>query len=203
VAHLLGVVGTAVGAFVGTNIDDFVVLILLTLGMPLDGIRRWQIVTGQYLGFCGLLLISGLGAAALRTVPENWVGLLGVVPLALGIRGFVLLRRGSAASPEKPILASSMATVAIVTVANGGDNVSVYILLFRQLNVTDTVITILVFLIMLGALCAVALIVSQHARLIPGIVRRSRWLTPAVLVIIGIILLARTGTLTQLAERAS
>jgi cadmium resistance protein CadD (predicted permease) len=202
VAHLAGVIVTAVGAFVGTNIDDFVVLLLLTLGMPLDGIRRWQIVTGQYLGFCALLVISGLAAAALRSFPESWVGLLGLFPLALGILGFIRVRRGSAATAEGPILASNMATVAIVTVANGGDNVSVYTLLFRQLNVTDTVITVLVFLLMLGALCAAALVVSQHARLIPGIVRRSRWLTPAVLVIIGVVLLIRTGALARLARLA-
>jgi cadmium resistance protein CadD (predicted permease) len=101
----------------GTNIDDFMVLLLLILGMSLDKIRRWQIATGQYLGFCALLVISGCGALALHTVPENWVGLLGVIPLALGVRGFIQVASNSDAAAKTPIIASSVTSVAIVTVA--------------------------------------------------------------------------------------
>ena len=37
-------------------------------------------VAGQYLGFIALVVVSLLGAVALRSVSENLVGLLGVVP---------------------------------------------------------------------------------------------------------------------------
>jgi cadmium resistance protein CadD (predicted permease) len=200
VAHLASVVGTAAGAFVGTNIDDFVVLLLLVLGMPKDGIRRWQIIAGQYLGFAVLLVITACGALALHAVSESWAGLLAVVPLALGVRGLIQAGRAPDATGETPILAASVAKVAIVTVANGGDNVSVYTVLFRQLNPAGTAVTILVFLVMLGGLCALALAVGQHARLIPGIVRGNKWFTPSVYVIIGAVLLVRTGAIAHLAS---
>jgi cadmium resistance protein CadD (predicted permease) len=200
VADLASVAGTAAGAFVGTNIDDFVVLLLLVLGMPKDGIRRWQIVIGQYLGFAVLLVISAGGARALHAVPESWAGLLAVVPLALGVRGLIQAGRAPGATGETPILAAGVAKVAVVTVANGGDNVSVYTVLFRQLNPAGTAVTILVFLIMLGGLCALALAVGQHARLIPRIVRGNKWFTPSVYVIIGAVLLVRTGALAHLAS---
>jgi cadmium resistance protein CadD (predicted permease) len=90
--------------------------------------------------------------------------------------------------------------VAVVTVANGGDNVSVYTVLFRQLNPAGTAVTIVVFLIMLCGLCALALAVGQHARLIPRIVRGNKWFTPSVYVIIGAVLLVRTGALAHLAS---
>lgn len=196
-AHLASVVGTAAGAFVGTNIDDFVVLLLLVLGMPLDGIRRWQIVIGQYLGFSVLLVISACGALALRAVSESWAGLLALVPLALGARGLIQAWRAPDAPGEAPILVGSIAKVAIVTVANGGDNVSVYAVLFRQLNAAGTAVTILVFLLMLGGLCALALVIGQHARVIPGIVRGNKWFTPSVFVIIGVVLLIRTGAIAR------
>jgi cadmium resistance protein CadD (predicted permease) len=202
VAQLASVVGTAIGAFVVTNIDDFVVLLLLILGMPLDGIRRWQIVIGQYLGFCVLLVISGFGALALRAVSENWAGLLGVVPLALGIRGLIRAGRGSAGPAKEPIIAGTVARVAVVTVANGGDNVSVYVLLFRQLNITGTAVTVLVFLVSLGVLCAAALLIGQHTPLIPGIIRGNRWLTPSVFVMIGALLLIRTGAIAHVVGAA-
>jgi cadmium resistance protein CadD (predicted permease) len=198
VAHLASVVGTAAGAFVGTNIDDFVVLLLLVLGMPLDGIRRWQIVIGQYLGFSVLLVISACGALALHAVSESWAGLLAIVPLALGVRGLIQAWRAPDATGRAPILAGTVAKVAIVTVANGGDNVSVYAVLFRQLNAAGTVVTILVFLVMLGGLCALALVIGRHARVIPGIARGNKWLTPSVYVIIGVVLLIRTGAISRL-----
>jgi cadmium resistance protein CadD (predicted permease) len=202
VAHLASVVVTAIGAFMGTNIDDFVVLLLLILGMPLDKIRRWQIVTGQYLGFCALLVISACGALALRTVSENWVGLLGVVPLALGIRGFIQAAHSSDATSKTPIIASNITKVAIVTVANGGDNISVYVLLFRQLNMNDIAVTILVFLVSLGGLCMAALVIGQNVQIIPGIVRSNKWLTPTVFVTIGAFVLVRTGTVAHLLKLA-
>lgn len=199
-AHLASVAGTAAGAFAGTNIDDLVVLLLLVLGMPVDGIRRWQIVMGQYLGFSVLLVISACGALALHAVPDSWAGLLAVVPLALGIRGLIQARRGPGATGATPILAGSAASVAIVTVANGGDNVSVYAVLFRQLNPAGIAVTIVVFLVMLGALCAMALVIGRHARFIPRIVRGNKWFTPSVYVIIGAVLLIRTGALAHLAS---
>jgi cadmium resistance protein CadD (predicted permease) len=92
--------------------------------------------------------------------------------------------------------------VAIVTVANGGDNISVYVLLFRQLNMNDIAVTILVFLVSLGGLCMAALVIGQNVQIIPGIVRSNKWLTPTVFVTIGAFVLVRTGTVAHLLKLA-
>lgn len=197
-AHPVDVAVTAIGAFIGTNIDDFVVLLLLISGMPVDKIGRWQIVTGQYLGFCVLLVVSSFGALALRTISENWVGLLGFVPLALGVRGFIQARRSSDDETKTPIIASNVIKVAVVTVANGGDNISVYVLLFRQLDTSGVVLTVAIFLFSLAVLCIAALIIGQNEQIIPHVVRSNKWLTPSVFVIIGILLLMRTGAIAHL-----
>lgn len=198
--RLVEVCGTAVGAFVGTNVDDFVVLLLLILGIPAGGHRRWQIVAGQYLGFSALVVISLLGAVALRSVSENLVGLLGLIPLALGIRGLARIARGRSAPQDEPILAGSLATVAMVTVANGGDNVSVYVLLFRGLKVAEIAMSIGVFFVMLGFLCAVALVIGERAKLVLGAMGNTQWLTSIVFTVIGIAVLFRTGTVAHIAD---
>lgn len=196
--RLVDVCGTAAGAFVGTNVDDFVVLLLLILGIPAGGHRRWQIVAGQYLGFSLLVVVSLLGAVALKGVSENWVGLLGLVPLGLGIRGLTRIARGRSAVQDEPILAGSLATVAIVTVANGGDNVSVYVLLFRGLSVAEIAMSIAVFLIMLGLLCVVALVIGERAKLVLGAMGNTQWLTATVFTVIGIAVLVRTGAVAHI-----
>jgi cadmium resistance protein CadD (predicted permease) len=194
---------TAAGAFVGTNIDDFILLLLLILGMPAGGHHRWQIVAGQYAGFCVLVMASLLGAVALHSVPENWVGLLGFIPLGLGIRGVVRIRRGQAGSQEKPILAGNLATVTMVTIANGGDNIAVYVLIFRELNAAGIAVSIFAFLILLGALCAIALIIGERAKRLLGAARGAQWITSIVFIIIGIALLIRTGAIANLVSYAS
>lgn len=200
--RLVDVCGTAVGAFAGTNVDDFVVLLLLIMGIPAGGHRRWQIVAGQYLGFSALVVISLLGAAALRSVSENLVGLLGVIPLALGIRGLARIARGRSAPQDEPILAGSLATVAMVTVANGGDNVSVYVLLFRGLKAAEIALSVGLFLVMLGFLCALALVIGERAKLVLGAMGNTQWLTSIVFTVIGIAVLVRTGAVAHLADLA-
>jgi len=193
VVHLAVVVGTAVGVFVGTNLDDFALLLVFVLGMPQEGIRPPQIVFGQYLGFSALLLVSGVAAAGLRTVPEHWVGLLGFVPIGLGVVGLVRAGPDPPVTPDAMASVRNVAAIATVTVANGVDNVSVYVLLFRQLNLTDTIITTVVFLLLLAVWCTTALAVGRRARLVPGAVRASRLAAPLVLVAIGVYLLSHTG----------
>jgi cadmium resistance protein CadD (predicted permease) len=106
-------------------------------------------------------------ALAAIAVPERWIALLGLVPLALGVRKLWLLGRsgahdgdGAEASRlqdrerrlEGRALSQTLAVMA-VTAANGGDNLSVYIPLFAQdLNLVP--LYALVFAVMTAIWCA-------------------------------------------------
>lgn len=197
-ADVPGILLTAVGAFVGTNIDDFVVLLLIALSAPPEGARVWQVVGGQYLGFAALVALSLAGGVVLRAVPVQWVGLFGLIPVALGIRGLLRARRPApeAGPTTRP---DNVLGVALLTIANGGDNVSVYVLLFRHPDLTGTVVTLAVFAVLLAIWCAAALILGRYARLVPGVVRAGRWVSPCLFIAIGIVVLVNSGVLTRLA----
>src|SRR2546421_10895933 len=75
---LIGIV-----AFITTNIDNLLLLILL-FSQP--SYRKWHIVTGQYLGFLVIILVSTLGFFGKFLVPLAWMGFLGLVPIILGAR---------------------------------------------------------------------------------------------------------------------
>ena len=80
----LTVAGSAV-VFAATDVDDLAVLTVLFLSArAIDRPRPWHIWAGQYLGVGTLVAVSLLAAAGLHVVPEKWVGLLGLLPLALG-----------------------------------------------------------------------------------------------------------------------
>jgi len=128
VDHLPGTIAAAVGIFAGTNIDDLIVLTVLFLSSRASGRPRpWQIVGGQYAGIAALVAVSTLAALGLAIVPDQWVGLLGLVPMALGVRGLsgAIRARDRNAEPA-PVVASGLVPVAAVTIANGADNISVY-----------------------------------------------------------------------------
>jgi cadmium resistance protein CadD (predicted permease) len=77
---ILGLV--AIGAaFVATNIDDIFVLMMFfsSLTFPVH-----QIVLGQYIGTGLLIIISALGSLITLIVPTYVIGLLGIIPIALG-----------------------------------------------------------------------------------------------------------------------
>jgi cadmium resistance protein CadD (predicted permease) len=197
VSNPLPTITSAVGVFAGTNIDDLVVLTALfltarTLGKP----RAWRIVAGQFLGFLGLVLVSKGAAAGLVIVPDQWVGLLGLIPLALGIRGLWRARSHDGNDPAP--IASGLLGVASITVANGGDNISVYTPLFRTLGTGKTLLTIAVFVVLLALWCAAGALLSSHKKVIDALKQIGHLLVPVVFITIGSWILIESGVLTQL-----
>ena len=200
-AQLGGTVVTAAGVFAGTNVDAFLLLVVPFLGSRDGGLRTWQIVLGQYLAFTALVAVSAAAAAGLATVPVARVGLLGVVPLALGVRGLFVAGR-DAGSGNQPIGPRRLptATVAALTVSVGGDNLSAYIVLFRTQTAVASGVTVLVFLLLLVVWCAVARLVATRKRVVPAMIRVNQWLVPSVFIAIGVAIPIRTGALVRLAR---
>jgi cadmium resistance protein CadD (predicted permease) len=86
VSSLPAEAATAVALFAATNVDDLVVLALLSASARAGGRpRRWQIWTGQYLGFAALVGVSLAAGRGLSLLPAHWLWLLALIPLALGL----------------------------------------------------------------------------------------------------------------------
>ena len=77
---------TAVALFAATNVDDLVVLALLSATSRATGRpRRWEIWAGQYLGFAVLVGLSLAAGRGLSLIPARWLWLLALIPLAIGV----------------------------------------------------------------------------------------------------------------------
>lgn len=189
---------TAVGVFAGTNVDDIIVLTVLFLSARASGRPRpWQIWAGQYAGIAILVAVSALAALGLTLVPDRWVGLLGLVPLALGLRGLIGAVRGGAGD-DPPVAAGTAPAVAGVTIANGADNIAVYTPVFRTLGTAGSVTMVLVFAVLIALWCAAASWLGSHRRIIALVERHGHWLVPLVFIAIGLVILIDSGVLTRL-----
>src|SRR6185437_13150662 len=155
------IVGLATGAFVGTNIDNGLVTTAQLAAAPPHRVRR--IVAGQYTGFVVIVALAAAGAGILLELPLWAVGFLGVVPIALAVRGFIQLwrRRGRPSGPHEPI-GGGWFTAAVITVGNGGDNLAVYIPLFRQAGPGWGTVAAVWMLVLDAALCAGAVVLGRH-----------------------------------------
>ena len=83
----LSAVGVAVTVFLLTNIDD---LLLLAAFFADPRWRPRAIVAGQLLGIGALVAMSTLAALSALVIPSAWIALVGLAPLALGVRLLLL-----------------------------------------------------------------------------------------------------------------
>jgi cadmium resistance protein CadD (predicted permease) len=193
VTDLLAPIGAAIAVFAATNVDDLFVLAAFFADARF---RARTIVFGQMLGIGVLVAASaGLAAAAL-TVPEGWPALLGLVPLGLGLWKFALLahepRRvvdGDLPADERRTVRWKTLAVAGVTIANGGDNLAVYVPLFvREPSLVP--LNAVVFALMTLVWCWFGSALLRLPHLGSVLIRLSHVVLPTVLVLLGLWILA-------------
>lgn len=159
-----------------------------------------SIVIGQYLGTAVLVSASLLAAYGLTLVPGHWVGLLGLIPIYLGLRVWRqeekeneednLLSRLSSGKHERLFI-----TITVITLAAGGDNIGVYIPYFSTLNLSETVVMLVVFTIMIAILCYVSYRLASVKSISETIEKWERWIVPIVFIGLGIWILVENGTI--------
>ena len=193
VADNLAAVVTAAVVFALTDIDDLVLLIAFFADPRL---RARAVVGGQYLGIAALTAVSALAAWAAIAVPPGWTALLGAVPLSLGLWQLRNLR-GNFSGPgvdEESVEAerlmegrmhSQLLGVAAVTVANGSDNLSVYIPLFVA-HLAWLPLYIATFAVMTALWCALAHRLVRNRAVGALMQRWGHVLLPVVLVALGL-----------------
>ena len=91
--NLIAIIPIAAGAYVATNLDNFILLISMLARYR----NHTSIVVAGYLGCILILGFVGfwIGKAA-NIVPVQYLGLLGLVPISVGTIELIKLRRGKA-----------------------------------------------------------------------------------------------------------
>ena len=140
---------TAVVLFVATNLDDFVLLIVLCAEAGRTG--RRSIFAGRYLGMAILTVLSILGARGAQLISAQYIGLLGIVPILLGIKAIFDHGEGNGVSGTVSTL-----SVTLVTLSSGADNLGVYIPAFAGCTWTQLTVFTAVFAAMTAMLCIAA-----------------------------------------------
>ena len=192
---------SAIGVYISTSIDYLIVLIILFAQLSQNK-QKWHIYAGQYLGTGLLVGVSLVAAYVVNFVPKAWmVGLLGLIPIYLGIR-FAIVGEGEEEEEEETIerLEQSKAnqlfwTVTLLTIASGGDNLGIYIPYFASLDWAQTLVALLVFAIGVIIFCELSRVLSSIPLISETIEKYKRIIVPLVFIPLGLYIMYESGTI--------
>ena len=200
--------GVGIAAFVSTNIDD---LLILMAFFATPKFSPFQIVLGQYIGMGSLIVVSLLGLLIALVVPRNLIGLIGLFPIAIGIKELLELHKKSnndnnnkdneEEEEEKELAkrdlqrSKKIAYVPFLTVAavtfSGGEEIGIYTSLFATNNeVSQIIMLVLVVMVLTGFWCGLANYFVNHSFLADRFRHIAARLLPFVLIGLGIYILA-------------
>jgi cadmium resistance protein CadD (predicted permease) len=193
---LIAIIPIAAGAYVATNLDNFILLVAL--------LARYRnhtsnVVAGYFacmliLGFAGLWI----GKAA-HIAPVEYLGLLGFVPISIGAVELIHLRRGKAkvtVAKEKSVDGVQKVFMATLfsQLGNGADTIVIFGVLFIDSMPSADILTIFTLATMAVIFVLVGIYAVRHPALCEWIDRYAYRAMPFVLIIVGVYILANTAT---------
>lgn len=185
--------------FISTSIDYLVVLTILFSTMNTG--KQRSIYIGQYIGTGLLVGFSLIAAYFLNFIPQDWViGLLGLLPLILGIRAIFIDEDVDEKDLEEKMShrQSEVASVVALTIALGGDNLGIYIPYFTGMSLQEVMVVILVFIIGIFSLCYLSKRLASVPMIGEVVERYEKVIVPVVFIGLGIFILLENGTIQHL-----
>ncbi|OFR42823.1 cadmium resistance protein [Streptococcus anginosus] len=193
---------TSIILYSGTAVD---LLIILMLFFAKRKSRKdiINIYLGQFLGSVSLILLSLLFAFVLNYIPSKEIlGLLGLIPIFLGLKVLLLGDSDGEAIAKDGLRKDNknlIFLVAMITFAScGADNIGVFVPYFTTLNLTNLIVTLLTFLVMIYLLVFSAQKLAQVPSVGEILEKYSRWFIASVYLGLGIYILIENNVFDML-----
>ena len=193
---------TSIILYSGTAVD---LLIILMLFFAKRKSRKdiINIYLGQFLGSVSLIFLSLLFAFVLNYIPSKEIlGLLGLIPILLGLKVLLLGDSDGEAIAKEGLRKDNknlIFLVAMITFAScGADNIGVFVPYFTTLNLTNLIVTLLTFLVMIYLLVFSAQKLAQVPSVGEILEKYSRWFIASVYLGLGIYILIENNVFDML-----
>ena len=193
---------TSIILYSGTAVD---LLIILMLFFAKRKSRKdiINIYLGQFLGSVSLIFLSLLFAFVLNYIPSKEIlGLLGLIPIFLGLKVLLLGDSDGEAIAKDGLRKDNknlIFLVAMITFAScGADNIGVFVPYFTTLNLTNLIVALLTFLVMIYLLVFSAQKLAQVPSVGETLEKYSRWFIASVYLGLGIHILIENNIFDML-----
>ena len=193
---------TSIILYSGTAVD---LLIILMLFFAKRKSRKdiINIYLGQFLGSVSLIFLSLLFAFVLNYISSKEIlGLLGLIPIFLDLKVLLLGDSDGEAIAKDGLRKDNknlIFLVAMITFAScGADNIGVFVPYFTTLNLTNLIVTLLTFLVMIYLLVFYAQKLAQVPSVGEILEKYSRWCSASVYLGLGIYILIENNVFDML-----
>ncbi len=206
VADFASLIGIGATSFAATNIDDLFILMTFFANHRYFPIP--QVVLGQYVGMGAVLAVGMVGSLIALVVPDNLIGIIGIFPIAIGIKELLELRKNDDEEEKEELITKQKSqskwivaylpflTVAAVTFS-GGEEIGIYTSVFAINNEASEIIVIISVVIALtGVWCGVAYYLVNHTFFAERFRRIASRVLPFVLIGLGLYILAEAFLLS-------
>lgn len=192
------VIISSIFSFISTNLDDL--LVVMFLFSQAQGKRAKNgIFIGRVFGIILLLGLSLLGAYGIRFLSNDHVKYLGFFPILLGMKYLYDARNHEEKSNEMSKTKqmknqsgiSSIFHTIVLCFANGADNIGVYIPLFANFDLEQSVVSFILFILMAFIWCLLAERFANIRQMKVLINKYQHILIPAIYIILGVMILLK------------
>ncbi|MBD2495474.1 cadmium resistance transporter [Nostoc sp. FACHB-280] len=198
-----------ISAAIATTFDDNLYLTAF-FGKVNRHFRPKNIIIGEFLGFTVLVLASLPGFLGGLILPTAWIGLLGFLPIAIGINHLLTKETEAetvqtvsvdfSTSKTKHRKKSLWATlrdpqtyrVSAVTIANGGNNIGIYVPLFASSDLPSLGVILGICYFTVGLWCCLSYTLTRNPLMAPLLTRYGRKVFPLVLIYLGCSILIKS-----------
>jgi cadmium resistance transport/sequestration family protein len=200
---------SALAVFISTSID-YAVILTIILSQTRTRKNEGHVAGGLYLGTAILVIVSLVAAFVLNYIPEDWmIGFLGLIPLILGIR--VAISRGKEEEEEgeeKEIVEKLESrkstqlfwTIALITIASGGDNLGIYIPYFATLSAGEIATALIIFAISTAVLFFLGKRLSTIPFIHSTLEKYEKLIVPIVYIALGVFIMIESGTIAKILQ---
>lgn len=193
---LITIIAVTAGAFIGTNLDNLILLVALY--SRFENHPR-TVTAGYVLGMvliCTISLVIGFGGGF---IPVAYLGFLGVVPIIMGVFALIqLFRAGQAEVDSSFAKESSLRTIFIAVVitqlSNGADSIITFSVFLADSTPATDYLIVLTFLAMTGLFAWLAYYSLKHRMLSDILDRYGRYVTPFILILVGFYIISNTAS---------
>ncbi|GAB1537769.1 cadmium resistance transporter [Scytonema sp. NUACC21] len=218
---LIGTLIIGFSAAFATTFDDNIYLTAF-FGKVNHSFRPKHIILGEFVGFTTLVIASLPGFFGGLLLPEAWIGLLGILPIVIGISHIMSREDGEETiqavsidfnpSAKAKVQRKSLWVtlrdpqtyrVSAVTIANGGNNIGIYVPLFASSNLPSLGVILCVCYTTVGLWCFLSYNLTRNPLMAPVLARFGRKVFPFVLMWLGFSIMMKSGTFQLLPSLAT
>jgi len=194
--ELLIIIGVTAGAFLATNLDN---LLLLATMYSRYFRHPWTVTAGYFAGMTLIAVITIMIGEVGEFIPLAYLGLLGVIPMMMGLLAlWKLFRHSEAEAVESKFAGNSALAIFFALIAiqlsNGTDTIITFSTLYADSSDPSDYIVLPTFYAMVTIFSGLAYYSVRHPKLSQSLSRYGQYITPFILILVGFYILSNTAS---------